>query len=611
MTSSMVIRSLPEPKFSSLKPEEIAALTDEELAEYEEALEAEYWERGRDFIEAFANRMEVPGVPISEDESETFFPIKVTPAAHHKLILDSVQELADNPSGGYDGVMIFMPPGSAKSSYASVLTPAWLMGRKTCDVISTSYGDDLAVRFGRRVRTIVRSADFQRVMGTTIVGDNQAVNEWSLTNGSQYRASGLGGTITGIRADYMIIDDPFKNREEADSEVIREKRWQSYTDDVSTRLKPDGKILIIMTRWHEDDLCGRLLGEDWKGQSGPWRTADGRLFRIINLPLLAEHKDDPLGRKLNTIQVGEKTYGEMLWPEYFKEKNAIRYATTANKGGTLARTWASLYQQRPSPNEGAILSKDYWRPWIKEKLPECELIFLAYDTAFEEEEESDESAMTAWGIFRNTSKKTTGEEYLSHRHVILLGAWHEQVQAVHLMRHVKEHCKLFKPDKVLIEKRASGIQLIQEMRRLRFPVHDWLPRGKPGAKGKIPRAHAIAFVLEAGSVWYVPGKKTEKVLDQCAAFPFGTHDDLVDTVTCALAYFRDAWLFQTAYDELDKDERDELALMRTQLHVEERPRGLYNGPGVSNRAEREELDDDFSLFDERPEPRKRRGYGRL
>lgn len=529
-----------------------------------EAMEMKLSRLGRESILSFCEQTEIPGAPV--EDSEEFYARKVAPAAHHRLILDTVQKMADGRFDSVDGVMIFCPPGAAKSTYSSVLAPAWLLGRKQItNVIATSYGDELAQKFGRRVRHIARSAEFQKIMGCTITGDNQAVNDWSLTNGSEYRASGFQGTITGIRADFLIIDDPVKNREEADSETIRNKVFDGYVDNCQSRLKPGGKIFLIMTRWHEDDLAGRLLGEKWKGQSGLWRATDGRLFMVINLPLLAEHDDDPLGRK----------HGELLWPEWFRMEEARRLQAAGKKGGTWARTWSSLYQQRPAPNEGAILQRSYWKPWKKDKLPECSRLFLCYDTAFEEDEQADYSAMTAWGVFESISRKPTGEEY-HHSHVILLGAWQDKVSAVDLMDVVEGHCQLFKPDRVLVEKRASGIQLIQEMKRKRFPVQAWLPRGKPGTKGKVPRAHAIAAILEQGSVWYVPGSKTEQVLEQCAAFPFGANDDLVDTVTMALAFFRDKWIFKTADDELDEDELRDALLARSDKRRHKR--SLYAGP---------------------------------
>lgn len=578
---------MPEPRL--LTEAELKALTEDDLIAYEAELEGAYWGRGKSSFLDFCQMVEVPGAPLNDSETE-FFADTITPAAHHKLLIDAIQKMADGEYHDVQGIMCFMPPGSAKSTYLSVLAVSWLLGFKPgTNVIATSYAQDVANRFARRARHIVRSMQFNKIMDCGIVADNQAVDNWSLTNGSDYRAAGLNGAVTSFRADWAIIDDPVSSREDADSEVIREKTYQGYLDNVDSRLKPGGKTIIVMTRWHEDDLAGRILGEQWKGQSGFWRGTDEKLWLIINLPRRAEHKDDPLGR----------APGELLWSEYFREDETQRLEAAARRGGHAARTWASLHQQRPAPNEGAILAKHYWRVWDKKTLPECEQIYLCYDTAFEEGEENDYSAMTAWGVFDNISRKSTGEEY-HHKHVILLGAWQERVSAVDLMdiavsgytaedgRRMASHCQLFLPDRVLVEKRASGIQLIQEMQRKRVPVKAWLPKGKPGAKGKLPRAHAVAVILEQGSVWYVPGAKTDAVIDQCAAFPYGKHDDAVDTVTMALSYFRDRYIFKTADDELNETELKERLIERAS---DRRERRLYSDRPASR------VRDDFDAAD--------------
>lgn len=411
----------------------------------------------------------------------------------------------------------------------------------------------------------------------------------------------------------LLIDDPLKGREEADSQVIRDKVWNGLQDDLFTRLKPGGKIVVCLTHWHEDDPAGRLLGEDWKGQSGLWRGTDGRLWHIINLPMLAEHKDDPLGRK----------HGEMLWPEWYRETEVKRLEAQASKGGTAARTWSSLYQQRPAPADGSILLRSYWKAWKEDKPPECEFVLLAYDTAIEEGEEHDQSAMTAWGVFPHVSRKASGEEY-NHNHVILLGAWADWVQAADLADIMEDHYRIMKPDLIIIEKRATGAQLVQELKRKRLPVRPWLPKGPPGAKGKIPRAHAIAMMLEQGSVHYMPGSKTEMVLTQCAMFPHGTRRDLVDTVTMALAFFRDRFMFRTADEEMDDDDLREMIKARHEARksaILGGGRRLYGGEatGPTRMAQNErrlyggtaKIDrDEPTIARMTPESRKRHHWGR-
>jgi predicted phage terminase large subunit-like protein len=557
----------------------LAGLPEEDLAEYQEHLEALLREERRTNIIAFARAIEVPGAP-SPDESkpdvaeEEFYPSKLAPAAHHRLILRTTQLLMEEkliaPDGHpVDGLIITAPPGSAKSSYASMVVPAFVMGwRPKTNVICASYAQELADRFSRRVRSIIASEEYQAIFPEAKLEEgNTAVRGWSLSNASEYRSTGVGAGIAGFRCNLLIGDDLIANREDGESPVIREKTWNAINDDLLPRAKQDlFKFLFINTRFNEDDHIGRFLGESYKGQSGHWRSK-GFNWYILNLPLHAEHSDDPLNRKP----------GQLLWPQWYRERDAERLRDDKTPQGL--RRYASLYQQRPAPTAGAILMREYWNKWPEGKeLPECLAIYLNYDTAFEEDEKDDPSAMTAWGVFEHTSKKRTGEEY-THRHIILLGAWEKHVSAVDLLDEVKAHCKLFRPDLVVVEKRASGIQLIQELKRQRIPVKAWLPKGKPGAKGKVPRAHAIAAILEQGSVWYVSGRMTEKVIDQCAMFPNAAHDDLVDTVTSMLAFFRDRHIFMTADDELDLEEMKER--LAEKAAMKKQGRRLYGGEGKS------------------------------
>jgi phage terminase large subunit-like protein len=583
-----------------LEPDEIAQLTAEELAQLQDDLEALYWAKGKGAFAEFCRRIEVPGAPMDEPEPDSYYGERLKPAAHHDVIIDAVQNLVDGTWHDVDGVIVLAPPGSAKSTYTSVCAPAWIMGRKPgTNVIAASYGQELANRFGRRVRSVVRTPEFERIMGSTITGDNQAVDNWSLTNGSDYRAAGTGAAVTGFRADFGLLDDPLKGREEADSQVIRDKVWSWLVDDFFTRLKPGAKIFIILTHWHQDDPAGRILGEEWKGQSGLWRGTDGRLWHVVNLPMIAEHKDDPLGRKP----------GEMLWPEWYRESEVKRLQEQAAKGGTMSRTWSSLYQQRPAPADGSILLKSYWREWKKEEPPECDLTILTYDTAFEEDELNDPSAMTHWGTFRATSKKSTGEEY-EHNHAILLGAWQDHVDSADLADLIENHYRILKPDLILVEKRASGATVISELKRRRLPVKPWLPRGKPGAKGKVPRAHGVAMMLESGSVWRFKGAAIDKAIDQCAMFPNGKFDDLVDCCTMALSWLRDRFAFQSAYDEPDTQEVIDLMNARFDARKNRPPRRGYGYTGDPQRlAQNERKDDDALVRNMTEGTRKRLLYG--
>jgi phage terminase large subunit-like protein len=597
----------------ALTPAQIALLSPYEQEEYLEHLEALYYHERSKNIGLFARAIEVPGAPTPSEskasdiakkvktpgwkapepvEDEAFYTDKLCPAAHHDLILDVVQKLLDDtlytPSGEpVDGAIITAPPGSAKSSYTSMIVPAFAMGyRPKTNVIAASYSQELSDSFSRRVRSIVSSAEYARIFPKATV-NVAAVRHWTLGNASEYRSTGVGAGIAGFRCNLLIMDDLVASREDAESDIIREKTWNAINDDLLSRAKQDlFKIVAINTRFHEDDHIGRFLGTDYKGQSGHWRGRDGRNWYILNLPLHAEHPDDPLGRRP----------GQLLWPEWYKPRFGDMLKNDKTPQGI--RRYASLYQQRPAPAEGSILLRSYWQEWKRKKNvidqhgqimeipdpPECNELFLCYDTAFEEDEQDDPSAMTAWGIFDSVSTKLTGEQY-NHEHAILLGAWEAHVQAADLADIIQEHYKHFRPRLILVEKRASGIQVIQELKRLRLPVRAWLPKGKPGAKGKIPRAHAVAMMLEQGSVWYIPGAKTEAVIDQCAQFPNARNDDLVDTCTMALSYLRDRFMFQTADEEMDGDEHK--AYLQDQMDKNRMGRRLYNGDAPQRRAQNE------------------------
>lgn len=230
-------------------------------------------------------------------------------------------------------MMVFMPPGSAKSYYANVIFSAWYAGRNPGKkLITSSYSQEVADKWGRKVRGIVSSDEYLAIFDAKLSQESQAAGRWELNTGSEYYAVGAGGSVTSFRADLGIIDDPIKGREEADSETIRKKIVEWWKADFWTRLKPDAAVVLIMTRWHEEDLAGWLLSEAQKG---------GERWDILSIPM--EAKDaDPLGR----------APGEILWPEWFRpEMVAIAKRDTRN--------WSALYQQQPTPDEGDYFKAEW------------------------------------------------------------------------------------------------------------------------------------------------------------------------------------------------------------------------------------------------------------
>lgn len=250
------------------------------------------------------------------------------PAPHHRLIIRELEAVA---RGECDRLALFLPPGSAKSTYASGLFPPWFLGQKpTASIIAASHTGELAERWGRKCRNTI--AEHANVLGVGVADDNKAAGRWETTAGGEYYAAGVGGSITGRRADLAIIDDPIRSREDADSKLIRDKQWDWWKFDLSTRLKPNASVILIQTRWHEDDLAGRLMNEE------PER------WRVVSLPMEATSNDDPLGRSL----------GQPLWPEWFTEQ----MRADAKRD---ARVWSALYQQQPTPDEGAYFKAEWFR----------------------------------------------------------------------------------------------------------------------------------------------------------------------------------------------------------------------------------------------------------
>lgn len=258
------------------------------------------------------------------------FSYEPKPAAHHELLISKLQDVAD---GKCKRLMVFMPPGGAKSFYANVMFSAWFIGRNPGKkLITASYSQEVADKWGRRVRSIVRDEQYAELMSAGLSKDSQAAGRWALSTDAEYYAVGVGGSVTSFRADLGVIDDPVKGREEAESETIRSKIIEWYKSDFWTRLKPGAAVVLIMTRWHEEDIAGWLLEEAKSG---------GEQWEVLSLPMEAE-ANDPLGRNP----------GEILWPEWFTPE----MVAIAKRD---ARTWTSLYQQRPTPEDGDFFKREW------------------------------------------------------------------------------------------------------------------------------------------------------------------------------------------------------------------------------------------------------------
>lgn len=385
--------------------------------------------------------------------------------------------------GEINKLMIFMPPRHGKSEQITIRYPAWFLERfPERKVIIGAYNQTLSNKFSRKTRKI----SAQRM---ALSAERTAVEDWETEEGGGLRAVGVGGGITGQGGDIIIIDDPVKSREEANSPAYREKVWDWYTDDLYTRLEPGGALILIMTRWHVDDLAGRIL-----------KSEDGENWTVVCLPAFAE-VNDPLGRKEGTA----------LCPERFDEEKLKKIKLV------MGASFEALYQQRPVAAEGAIFKREWWGYY--KALPVMKRIIQSWDTAFKKGAANDYSVCTTWG-----------EGDIGY---YLLDRWKEKVEFPELKRTVRMQGDKWKPSVILVEDKASGQSLIQEIRReTPLPI-----LAIKVDVDKETRAHAVTPVCEAGRVYLPEGIPWgQDYVDTMASFPYGDHDDDVDSTTQALNY---------------------------------------------------------------------------
>lgn len=433
---------------------------------------------------------------------------------HHKIIAKKFEQIRD---GTLKRLIINMPPRHTKSEFGSYLLPAWLMGqRPSLKIIQATHTAELAQRFGRKVRNLMDLAPYKGVFpDVELKADSKAAGRWDTNSGGEYFAAGVGGAMTGRGADLLIIDDPH-SEQDAYSEVALENCWEWYLGGPRSRLQPGGAVVLIMTRWSTKDLTGRLLnamGKDVKGDK----------WEVVEFPAIFD-QGEPNERP--------------LWPEYWKleELQAVRASISVPK-------WQAMYQQNPTADEGAIIPRDWWRTWERD-VPNLEYIIQSYDTAFSKKETADYSAITTWGVFYPVEGEAA--------HILLLDYKKGRWDFPELKRQAYEEYKYWQPDTILVEAKATGMPLTQELRRMGIPVVNYTPsRGQD----KISRVHSVSPLFEAGFVWRPETMWAEELVEEVAAFPLGEHDDAVDSMTQALMRFRSGNFIRipTDYEEEDED----------------------------------------------------------
>jgi predicted phage terminase large subunit-like protein len=458
-------------------------------------------ERAKQSLLTFASAIEIPGTAGHVDDAgrDVFSPVEAAFGKHHLLWLDCLQKVQD---GKIKRLMGLMPPGSAKSTYTSVVFPVHTLARfpKT-QIIVANYASDLPRRWGRRARSIIHQKNFQRIFGLQLSSESSAADEWALENGSEYMGVGLLAGITGNRADGVIWDDLIKGREHADSEMLRQKTWEAYNDDLLTRKKPNAFEIGITTRWHEDDVAGRILPESYNGQSGFINCRDGHQWYVVCIPAEAEREDDILGRAI----------GERIWPEWFPPDHFTPFKR-------YPRTWSALYQQRPSPAEGDYFKREWLRPC--NALPPLKTLNVYGGSDY---------AVTA-----------NGGDYTVHIVVgidpewrmYLLDVWRAQTSSD---KWVDAFCDLvlkWKP-RFWAEERGqitAGVGPFLDKRQRERGARVYR-EGFPARGVKAIRAQAIRARIAQDGLYYPPGAPWWiDFQDELLHFPAGRHDDQVDAL---------------------------------------------------------------------------------
>lgn len=410
------------------------------------------------------------------------------PAKHHLFLIEKLEQVLD---GKIKKLMISMPPGSAKSTYTTMLLPGYYLSRNPGRLIITASGtSELADYFGRRARALV--LEHSNVLGYSLRPDSRAIDEWATTNGGEYKCAGVGKSIVGRRADLGLIDDPVPSREAAYSKVESDKTWEWYKYDFITRLKPEASQILIQTRWHENDLAGRILATE----ADEWV--------VINLPMLAK-ENDPLGRMV----------GQPLWPEYFTEAQ-IRDAKKDQA------KWSALYQGDPTPQDG-----DYFqRSWIEDnayeptELPPLDelKIYVASDHAVSEKEHADSTCMIPVGVDKSGVIWVLPFIYWNK-----CSSFEAVEQIIAMLRRYRPITWWMENEKIT---KSFGPFLKRAMREQ--GVYAYIEPVTP-SRDKQTRAQSIRGRFQSGMVRF-PRKATwynDAVL-QLLKFPAGAHDDFID-----------------------------------------------------------------------------------
>lgn len=496
-------------------------LTDEDLEHLEDQLLDVMIEKARTDFYTFVKLM-----------ASVVLPEEFTDGRHIEFIckeLQEVEESVKDKSINPKRLQLFLPPGSMKSKLASNLFPAWAMGRNPqwCFLAIGSDFEFAVDNFGRPTKDLIDSPQYQAIFPATFLKkDVQSAGRWDTTRKGRFVARGAGQNIAGRRAHISIVDDAIT---EQTTDVGRKEVNRWYRKGLRTRLLPRGAEIIINTRWHIEDLSGFMLKID--GELGKKETSS-RPWKVVSIPAILDENASRMLREGLPATDPRFAVGTSFWPEFWPTEVLLEKKSTMEPS-----EWMSLYMQTPISEEGGIVKKNQFQIWDKETPPKCKYVVVSMDTAFSLKESADYSAYSVWGVFSNEVKTFEGDTLIQSS-VILLASGKGRWDFAELCNKSQDLDTKYAPDFFIIEDRASGQSLIQEMRKRSLPIMAFMPE-----RDKLYRLQATTPYFQAGRV-FVPKDKqwAEELISEVISFPKSPHDDLTDTVSQAILWLRDNFM---------------------------------------------------------------------
>ena len=464
---------------------------------------------------------------------------------HHRILGDLLMEIERGKTykkgkkgakkDGKDRICVNIPPRHGKSQLVSIYFPAWFLGRNPDKkVMMVSHTTDLAVDFGRKVRNLIGTEAYRSVFpNISLAADSKSAGRWNTNMGGEYYACGIGSSIAGRGAHLLLIDDPHSEQDVLSGNFdVFDRAYEWFTYGARPRLMPGGRVAIIQTRWHLDDLTGRVVRDMVQNEKSDQ-------YEVVEFPAILEVEKEVKkshGKQIKTTKLVEKS----LWPDFF-DLDALH----RTKASMPVFQWNAQYQQKPTAEEAALVKREWWKEWEKEEPPKCEYLIMSLDAAAETNNRADYTAITTWGVFMNEEVEGGGAY-----NIILLNSIKTRVEFPELKKLAQEQYDEWKPDAFIVEKKSNGTPLYQELRRTGMIVQEYTPHR--GSGDKTARLNSVADIVSSGLCWVPQTRWAEEVVEEIAGFPFMSNDDLVDSTVMALMRFRQGGFITLPTDEPDE-----------------------------------------------------------